>query len=57
MLIKVKKSVDLLIVGASVSGCETAIKEHNAGKSVRLTTSYSFFGEDICSLANSSVTQ
>lgn len=49
MKVSVRSTVDLLVLGSSVSGVELAIKEKNAGYSVLLATPFSYFGDDVCS--------
>ena len=50
MKVSVRSTVDLLVLGGSVSGVELAIKENNAGRSVLLATPFSYFGDDVCSI-------
>ena len=52
MKVSVRSTVDLLVLGGSVSGIELAIKEKKAGYSVLLATPFSYFGDDVCSTMN-----
>lgn len=47
--VPVKLTVDLLIVGGTVKGCELALREKQNQNNVLLVTSAPFFGDDICS--------
>lgn len=42
------ESIDVLVVGATVSGVYLALKAHHAGHRVALTSARAFLGEDVC---------
>ncbi len=48
MQITVRDSVDLLVAGGAVRGCEIALAEQKRGAKVLLVTPFSYFGEDVC---------